>query len=378
VDRNDGYIFQGHMDMSGAVCFNANRFKDLPGEDIRRWSKLYEVINYNVTFIDRTGDIKIPLRTAIPPQLIMPDSDPNFGMTYEECCQARVREILAKQNELNLPIRLMYSGGIDSSLILTSFIKEIGLAECEKRIQLVMSFESIEENPWMWERVLRRSKFEILSSESHSADWGKDRIIVGGEFNDQLLGSDIYRDIVRWKDDATLSKPWSEDIIKGYHLFKGLDEEDADLWTRIHVQHIQKARCPVETVIDWLWWLNFSCKWNSVYFRVLMYARDHSQMDQNYLENYYYQFFGDNNFQKWSMKDRTHKIQDTWINYKWHARELVADFCGEEYKQKVKRGSLWRLLAYKRGAELIDDQYNFVMDVNAADWYEPNNSFKDA
>ena len=364
--------------MSRAVSFNANRFKNIPGEDIRRWSKLYEVINFNVTFIDRTGDIKIPLRTAIPSQLAMPNYDPNFGMTYEECCQVRVREIIAKQDKLNVPIRLMYSGGIDSSLVLVSFIKEIGQAECEKRIQLVMSFESIEENPWMWERVLRRSQFQVMCSESLSSDWGRDRIIVGGEFNDQLLGSDLYRDIVRWRGDATLHQPWTADLIRDYHLFKGLSAADADIWTRIHVQHAQNARCPVETVTDWLWWLNFSCKWNSVYFRVLMYARDHSQINQAYLEDYYYQFFGDNNFQKWSMRDREHKIQDTWINYKWHARNLVAEFCGDEYRQKIKRGSLWRLLAFKRGAELIDDQYNCIMTVDANNWYEPNNSFIDA
>ena len=78
------------------------------------------------------------------------------------------------------------------------------------------------------------------------------------------------------------------------------------------------------------------------------------------------------------MVDRTHKIKGSWDTYKWHARQLVADFCGQEYTQKMKRGSLWRLLGYKRGAELIDSNYNYVMNVNAADWYEPNNSFKDA
>jgi len=363
--------------MNHALCFNANRFSNMPGEDIRRWRKLYDIINYNVAFIDRTGDIKIPLRTAIPPQLAMPDYDHNFGMTYEECCQARVREILAKQDQLNVPIRLMYSGGIDSSLVLVSFIKEIGLAECEKRIKIVMTIEGIEENPWMWERVLRRSNFEIIDSASMSANWDRNRITVGGEFNDQLLGSDMYRDIVRWRDDATLHQPWTADLIKDYHLFKGLSAKDADVWTRIHIQHIEKARCPVETVTDWLWWLNFSCKWSSVYFRVLMYSLNHDQINKEYLDNYYYQFFGDDNFQKWSMRDREHKIQDTWINYKWHARDLVAEFCGNEYKQKIKRGSLWRVLSYRRGAELVDDQYNYTMTVNANDWYEPNNSFKD-
>lgn len=362
--------------MRSAYCFNANRFKDLPGEDVRRWNTLFELINFNVTFIDRTGGIVMPIRSSFPEQLAMPTYDPNFGMTYEECCQARVREILAQQEAKDVPIRLLYSGGIDSSLILTSFIKELGLAETEKRVQIVLSVESIEENPWMWERVLRRSGFQMLNGEAHAGDWNRDRILVGGEFNDQVLGSDLYKDVVRWRGDSILDQPWTEDLMTEYYLRK-LSPADAEMWTRMFSAHLRRAPCSVETVADWWWWINFSCKWNSVYFRILMYARDHANITADYLNNYYYQFFGDENFQKWSMVNRTDKIKGSWHTYKWKARELVADFCGQEYVQKMKRGSLWRLLGYKRGAELIDDQYSYVMDVNAADWYQPNNSFRE-
>lgn len=363
--------------MTSAYCFNANRFKNLPGEDVRRWNTLFELINFNVTFIDRTGGITMPIRSSFPKQLAMPTYDPQFSMTYEECCQFRAREILAKQEQLDVPIRLLYSGGIDSSLILTSFIKEIGLAETEKRVQIVLSVESIEENPWMWERVLRRSNFAMINGEKHASDWSRDRILVGGEFNDQLMGSDLYKDIVRWKGNGILNQPWTDDLMTEYYMRK-LPIEDAEMWTRILGTHLRNAPCPVDTVADWWWWINFSCKWSSVYFRILMYARDYSNIDETYLNNYYYQFFGDDNFQKWSMVNRTQKINGSWDTYKWHARQLVADFCGQEYTQKMKRGSLWRLLGYKRGAELIDSNYNYIMDVNAEEWYEPNNSFKNA
>jgi len=369
--------------MSSALMYINNRFKNLTGsdggEDIRRWNTLFTMINPGVTFMDRTGNLKMPIRTTITPEMRIPTYDPNFSMTYEECCQARVRELLAKQEQLDVPIRLMYSGGIDSSLVLTSFIKELGQAEAEKRLQVFLSMESIEENPWMWERILRRSNFTILNGESHAGDWGKDRIMIGGECNDQVLGSDTYRNLLHWGGPGFLSKPWTETILTEYHMWRGLTQTDAEMWTQLLSDHLRRAPCVVETVADWWWWINFSCKWNFVYYRILLYARDHSHINADYMDNYYYQFYSDDNFQRWSMVDRTHKVTDTWLSYKWHARKLVADLCGDEYNQKLKRGSLWRLLGFKPVAELLDDDFNYVMDVNAGnidDWYLPDNSFR--
>jgi len=362
--------------MTCAYAYNANRFKQLPGEDLRRFNTLFDMINYNISFIDRTAGIKVPVRTATPPQLLMPDFDPSFSMTYEECCQARVRDILARQKQIDVPIRLLYSGGIDSSLILVSFIKELGAEQAANRIQLVMSQESIEENPWMYEKLIRRGNFDMISGERHGGDWGRDRILVGGEFNDQVLGSDVYRDLTRWRGDGILSKAWSEGLMTEYYLSKGLSRSDSEMWTAIFSDHLRRAPCTIETVADWWWWINFSCKWSSVYFRILMYARPGSEISKGYLDGYYYQFYGDDRFQKWSMVDRTYKHQGTWLTYKWLAKRLVSDFLGDDqYMQKMKRGSLWRLLGYKKSAEIIDENYQYDWDCTAADWYEPNNSF---
>ena len=112
--------------MSNIVYYNANRFKGTGKPDLVKWESVFSMINYCVSFIDRTNSIKIPIKTAIPPQLVLPQFDSNFKLTYEECCQSRVQEILCKQEQLDMPIRILYSGGIDSSLITSKFHQRVG------------------------------------------------------------------------------------------------------------------------------------------------------------------------------------------------------------------------------------------------------------
>jgi len=356
-------------------CYNPIRFSSFEKQDIKTFNELYKIINFGVAFIDRTEIIKTPVRTAIPLQLKLPAYDSTFNMSYEECCQARVRKILKKQEELDVPINLLYSGGIDSSLILVSFIKELGMTEAEKRIQIMLHTESIEENPWMWHRILRRSNFKMIASEEMSNNWNKEKLIVGGEFNDQLMGSEMIRKLCEWKSDRILHQLWTETLMTEFHLYMNLSKEDAEHWTKVFLEHVKRAPCAVETVYEWWWWINFTCKWSSIYFRLLMHVKNKALVTQEYLDNYYFQFYGDENFQKWSMVNRTHKIKDSWLSYKWHSKELIAEVCGEEYKSKIKRGSLWRLLSYTIGAEAIDQNYNFIEKVKPIDWYNSNNSF---
>lgn len=362
--------------MSELYSFNPNRFRDLTGEDVRRWKTLYKLVNYNVLFIDRTDTIKIPIKAVIAPQLELPEFDPGFRKTYEECCQQQVSTLIDRQNSLNVPIRLLYSGGIDSSLILVSFIKHLGIQEAERRVQLVMTMDSIEENPWMWDRVIRNSNFEILNGEMFSDDWDTNRILVGGEFNDQLMGSDIYKDMIRWKGESILNTNWTEGLMTEYHLYKGLQQKDAVMWTRLFTEHIRKSKCSVETMADWWWWINFTCKWPSVYFRMLNFIQNPTKINQEYLDNYYCQFYGSRDFQQWTMVDRSSKHMGTLLTYKWLAKKLIADFLGgNEYLQKIKRGSLWTLLSYKSGASAITSNYEFLKTVNPTDWYNSTNSF---
>jgi len=360
--------------MTQAYFYNTNIFRQLPLDDVQLWASYFGRQNgWNRNFVDRINVIKLPIRAVCPPELKIPEYDSNFNMTYEECCQEQVRKIIEIQDRLDVPIHLYYSGGIDSSLVLVSFIKELGQAESEKRIQIVLGNESIDENPYMWGKIIRKSNFKLISGQRFENRWSRDRILVGGEFQDQLLGSG--RDIKSGK--FKLDAPITDLLLTEYHIDKGLTRQQAEVWAGVFSKQLQAAPCPVETFGDWSWWVNFSCFWTGMYFRWPVRAHNPEDINQQYLNDYYHQFYNSENFQKWSMSNRTHKHQGTQISYKWHAKDLIADFLqAPEYKMKLKRLSLYRIFSSRKLADVIDENYQFIMDMNPEEWYNPDNSFK--
>jgi hypothetical protein len=355
--------------------YNPNAFKKMKGKDWDRWSSTYKIYGAAVPFIDRTGTIKMPVDTGVPDHLKMPAYDNNFSLSYKDCCSKRVQELVSLQDKHNLPIRLMYSGGIDSSLILASFIDTLGVSESAKRLEVVLSQESIYENPWMWDKFIR-PHFTILNSENYKNLINNEAIISAGEGNDQLLGAEIFKSLVDWGGDGVLNKKHSADLIIDFLKFRNLTNEEAEVWYSLLFNLISKAECSIETIGDWWWWVNFTCKWSNVYYRMLRTLPENFVIDQNFTNIHYQQFFCTDYFQQWSMKDTSQKHQGNFMTYKYHAKELVADVMNSpEYLGKLKRGSLYEIFKVNKTSNVIDSNSKVHYEINPSDWYNPINSF---
>ena len=361
--------------MNTLYTYNPNVFLNVQGADWERWRSLYKLIGFGVSFADRTDVIKTPVRTATPDLLKMPEYQPNFSKTYEECCLSRVDELVALQNRLDVPIKILYSGGIDSSLILTSFIKQLGVAETAKRVIVLLDQESIHENPGLWEKFIR-PYFKIIDSDKYGAEFNSTNIIVAGEGNDQLFGSDIYKDVTRWGGAGTLDQAWTEGLIKDFMLHKGMTSAESDIWFSRYYQLISNTNCSVVTVADWFWYINFSCKWSSVYHRMMFYVQDSNNITHDYINTYYQQFFNTVDFQLWAMVDRQHKHRGDFISYKFHARNLVLDVVKDiRYDIKIKKPSLTNIIKFKYACDLIDNDYKLQYNINPLDYYNEHNDF---
>jgi hypothetical protein len=108
----------------------------------------------------------------------------------------------------------------------------------------------------------------------------------------------------------------------------------------------------------------------------MFYVQDSNVVTHEYMNTYYQQFFNTENFQKWSMVDRTNKHQGDYLSYKFHARDLIVDVIKDyTYTMKIKRPSLSNITRFKYACDLIDESYSFKYGINPLDYYNPDNSF---
>lgn len=368
--------------MSGLLIYNPIFFTGLESQkDFDTWRGMYRVTNaITAPYIDRTKVVQFPIKTHIPEICLMPFYDENFTMSYMDCALEEANRIYKDAEEKNVPVYIFWSGGIDSSMVVVAFIEAKGLDYAKKKIKIVMTPESIIENPYMYYSYIL-PHLDIVSGEHIDSMFKRDKIIVTGELNDQLIGSDVMRDFIAFKGTKDTFTPWQQSEIERYYFdHKGMPKEHAEVWADVLTTCVKTAPCPVYDYWDYYWYITFACKWMYVSHRLLVYA-DPSYIEySNHDDFYFYQrsFYASENFQKWAMKNPDKKHQYTWQSHKWYPRKIVADFMKESaYLEKNKNGSLWKLAVSKTRVHAIDQDLNMFEEINILKWYDENNSFKD-
>src|SRR5262249_8038965 len=152
-----------------------------------------------------------PFKFKLYDKFRLPTDLHGFKATYEECCLRRAQELLDLQDRVRVPIALFYSGGIDSTLVLISFARLLG-ARLKARVRVFLSVNSINENPNFYYSFVRKH-CRIESSEKFSYLFDGSHIIVGGEHNDQLFGSDIIGKIAKQKSFAEINGKYTRAFI---------------------------------------------------------------------------------------------------------------------------------------------------------------------
>lgn len=353
-----------------------------PVRDVEIWSSINKLIGLNVGLVDRAGGIDMPFNFKIYPGFEMPSlKDITFNLTYEDCCNEQAQYIIAKSKALNKPITVLYSGGIDSTLVLISLMKNLDPSEYRDRITVALSIDSMVENPNFYQKHIR-NQFNIISSDNIGSLLDGKSIVVGGEHNDQLFGSDIIGGIYRETDFSNIHHPYTREFITSWFIKKGLNETSANIWFDLLDNQIKtKAECEVVTNYQFFWWYNFCFKWQNVYFRILTVIdkNKRSIITQEFINDNFLHFYSSRSFQLWSMTNSDKKILENWETYKFESKKVIFDFNKDEdyFKHKVKIGSLYKLFIQRDTAAAIDSNFNIISDNELVpeEFYNPNNSF---
>ena len=288
--------------------------------------------------IDRTQTLDLGFDAGIIDPLRTVLERPTGHLDFDELCQARAEEIVNEAIGADRRIQVLWSGGIDSTVALIALMGAAREMDASERLQVLCSVESVTEYQRFFHQHVWK-QWEICAVGYPLSQYlSADAIVVTGEHGDQLFGSDFLQPYVA---NGLAFLPWHEGLpfaLAG----NGLSAEQADAVTE-YLRPLMDA-CPVDvdTLFDFFWWLNFSCKWQSVTLRIPA----NTDQPRSAFESIRH-FFRTDGFQRWSVFQHPRESLESWREYKMPAKRYIHAYTGdEEYLiEKEKQRSLRLVIA---------------------------------
>lgn len=363
-----------NVNMKQLLSCRNEKLNDSSKSDVRCWYEIYNLISNNISLVDRSGIVKFPY--DFKNLFLLPNNLTDFNKTYQQICIERAEQLIAQSHLISKPIVILYSGGIDSTTVVISFILASG--GNYDNIFIALNTQSIRENPKFYFSYIR-GKFKLVPSEQALDLLDGSSIIVGGEFNDQLFGTDIYKKIIDHYDFEYLNQLYTEKRIIDFLNIRGMSLSSSKIWySLLHDQIKSTNLCEIKTIKDFFWWYNFCFKWQSVYCRTISRSTKPDVINQEFLDIYYQQFFITEDFQKWSMLNPDKKIIDSWSSYKISAKEFIFDFNRDQdyFDSKTKVGSLQMIFRQRNLPDALDSDFQPIWNIDKNNFYISDNSFK--
>lgn len=316
-------------------------------------------------FVSRNGEWTIPWKQELPPKFQMPEYDPGFSKTFEQVTDEKALRIKQRINA-GEKFAVMYSGGIDSTVVLASFIKNFTQEEL-KQVYVCASAESVIENPYFWNNFIL-DKLSVIDSKKHKYDDLIEMNLTpitadeGDCIFGTLIGLNLYNNFdyliqslspeTRLNLSNLKNKMSSHDVHFSVFqdlIVKYLDVANNPTFGRIlyekYVRNIETATVPVHSLHDFFWWLIFSIKYLNCSMRGALYYNDRVEWRTavDRIENWY----NDAEYQRWSMANNNNgqKIKNTPLSYKNIARDYIYGVDRNPWYRnfKTKLESLWMI-----------------------------------
>jgi hypothetical protein len=352
---------------------NASENMHVPG--IAMFSRFTDIYGKWVLPIDRTGTIRTPVRTVslFPMPALRPQPK-----SYEVICNERAREVLNKADILDRDLFVFYSGGIDSTCVVVSLLKNATPTQ-KKRIVVLLSQESIMENPRFFEEHIR-GKLRVESSTLFPYLLGRDHFILSGENNDQVMGSDKTAKLIEMFGEEAIHQPYKRETFEQvFGSSLGHEPKATAFYLDLFERLKRAAPMELRTNFEYLWWINFCLKWQAVFAYTLMFTppRNTSRVTKEYITSHFTSFYNTEDFQLWSMNNLDKRIKDTWLTYKWVSKEVIYDYTKDaEYRDnKTKKGSRGFITRKNSCYNFLDENLMYHMELPPETYIEPVNDF---
>jgi hypothetical protein len=234
---------------------------------------------------------------------------------------------------------VFWSGGIDSTLILCSILKNWNSI---KDLIVVLNQKSIDENPLMYEQYIK-NKLTTVDTDlffNKTIKFSHNNVYVSGELGDPLITFDGYGRFKKQYHDI-LDCSWKTNIQKIIDYFNSEHGINNGTYAaRCVIESFSQADIHPVTVHDFLWWINFNWGWDvDLYLFLWSYHDIDYPLDmKTFVENNMFFYFNSVECQNWAVN----LIGSKMTNYngisKYPFKKYIYDFNNDsdyfKYKEK--------------------------------------------
>lgn len=329
-------------------------------KDLNIFKNIHGVITGS-WLVDRTKTVSMPFKSKSLEKYDIPNFDDIELMELVDCCIFRAKELASS----NKQIFLLWSGGIDSTAMLVSFM----LANIDKsQINIVCNTSSLNENYHFYNKFIKHN-YKIISAEHliQTLKFGiLDGIVVSAEHGDCMHGQDFGMEMFSLFGKEFLEcSPTKENIIH-FFLNSNIDPTSAECWYDLFSSNIKHSPRTIETMYDWSWWIGYNWRWQWAGEKIKLRFAPNVPIET---------FFSTKEMQKWSVCHQQYNIEKL-SDFKIDLKKLIYNFTNDEnyYLNKIKHTSI--SFTYSSNAfAAIDENYNKISSENYSilNYYQPDN-----
>ena len=329
---------------------NSPLLLDIKNTNGRNWSQLGLALTSANDLKARIGTISTPWSRNSYNLFPVP----KLKFINDQLCDIiddRVNELFKIAKEQNKKIAIMWSGGIDSTTILSGFIKNLSTSDLEN-IVIFLSLSSINENVSFYkDYILNKIKFYSVHELHLTDDFLSNHILLTGDPADCLFGPIMYQDLIETKGHYA---PWknnikyiidriNHDAVVRCKMYPTLVPSPTfgKWWVdKVSNNLLEESPAAIDSISDWWWWYFFNFKFECNVLRPFYIFRDNfkysisAESTNSYVK---YAFFNTDRFQHWSYSNLKNHVP-TLYKHKFLAKKYIfeLDHNQEYFENKTK------------------------------------------
>jgi hypothetical protein len=312
-------------------------------------------------WISRNGaEWSLPWPVKIKDRFKMPIYEPAFKKSWQQITDERAADVARIIREENKKFSILYSGGIDSTLITVALLKNLSKEEL-KNINFYCNTASIIENPIFYKKYIHE-RFKTIDSAEYLIEdvIAQGYTVISSMSGDCLCGSKNWLDLqanlyyymrdLSTESKKNISNNWRKatdpsvhysifkDLIISHYNRDGNNTLGEQYYAKIE-KNIKTSNIPVHSLYDLYWWNIFNIKY--IHLSAKLYIIDNFKMSFDNIEKNMFDWYNNDDYQKWSMVNNYtgEKIDFSGATIKLCVKKYIHEFDKNDwyfhFKQKL-------------------------------------------